>query len=340
MFSTVTNKFNKFGVCISGSITRVEDAVRYSKIAERKGFESCWITEEFHYREPFSTTAAIAMTTKKIRLGMGVVNPFVRHPVNIAMGIATIDEISNGRAVLGIGAGSKMFERVYNIKKREEPISAIRDCVAIVRELLAGKTCKHQGKVFRLDHEGVKLSYKPTRGYVPIYLGGRNPRMLQLSGEIADGTLLSFLSTPAYIKYAIKHIKEGAEKAGKRTSQVNVAVYLLTSISKDSKVARERVKLFLAYLLSFIDPAFEYTDITKEEITPLRESLLRGKSPLEHVTNKLIDTFAIAGNVEECCEKFEEYATTGLTEPVFLLLGPDSKKAIELIYDEVIPQFS
>src|SRR5204862_5299973 len=164
----------------------VEQAVA----AERAGLSTLWFAENPFTRGVWPAMAACAVATRRLRIGFGVFNPYNRHPTLMAMEMAAFDELCEGRAVLGVGAG--IPSRVRRIAPADRPIAAVRDAVTIVRRLLRGDTVAYTGKVFSAD--GVRLESTPRRAELPILTAAMGDQALRLCGEIADGVMISNLA--------------------------------------------------------------------------------------------------------------------------------------------------
>ena len=167
----------------------VEQAVA----AERAGFSSVWFAENPYGRGAWPAATACAVATRRLRIGLGVFNPYNRHPTLMAMEIAAFDELCEGRAVLGIGAG--IPSRVSRMQvPTDRPIAAVRDAVTLTRRLLRGETVTYAGKVFSAD--GVRLELSPRRTDLPILTAAMGDQALRLCGELADGVIISNLAPP------------------------------------------------------------------------------------------------------------------------------------------------
>ena len=183
------------------------------KASEEKEFSSVWIAEDYFYGGAFSTAAACAVQTSKIQIGIGVINPFTRHPVLSAMESASLDALSKGRILLGLGASNKRWMEDMAGIPFKKPIQATKECAIIIKELLGKGHIQFEGEIFKTGD--VELDFKPYRKDLPIYLGVKGPNALRIAGQIADGVLLSTMTSLPYVAYAKKHIKEGAESVGR-----------------------------------------------------------------------------------------------------------------------------
>src|SRR4051812_44158673 len=188
----------RYGVVFSGNFP-LQRTLEGATLADDLGFDTCWLGEDYFYQGGFTTATAVADRTQRLDIGLGVLTPLTRHPALTVMELGTLDLIAGGRLIPGYGAGVRYWMRQMHLDYRS-PLSAMREAVEITRELLTGETSCYQGRYFQLDH--VRLGFTPRRSSLPIYLGVEGPKALQLSGEIADGSILSVLSSPAYIHFA------------------------------------------------------------------------------------------------------------------------------------------
>ncbi len=185
--------FKELGVAMTG-VFPVRQAVELAKVAEDSGLGSVWFAEDYFFRGGIPYMAAAAMATEKIRIGLGVVNPYSRHPALIAMEFATLDEMSNKRTVFGLGSGVPFWMDQMGIYDKK-PLSRTRACVSLVRKIMTGENINHEGKFF--SAKDIKLVFEPVRKSPPIYLAFEGPKGLALSGEIGDGVILSIFCTPS-----------------------------------------------------------------------------------------------------------------------------------------------
>ena len=224
------------------------EVMRSARLAEQAGFGSFWVPEDPFFRGAFSLAGAVACQTESLRIGISVINPYTRHPAVTAMEFATLDEISRGRAVLGIGAGAPFWIREQLHLTWEKPGGrAIREAVDLIRRLVRGEQVTFQGHIFSVTD--AMLHFPPPRSSPPIHLGVTGPKNLQMAGAIADGVILSMMSSPAYIRFAREQVRLGAQRAGRTLGGFEMSAILPISVSQDETLAREAVKPILAVLL-------------------------------------------------------------------------------------------
>ncbi|HLX04363.1 MAG TPA: LLM class flavin-dependent oxidoreductase [Candidatus Binatus sp.] len=335
-------KVREFGVGFENLHPR--EFVAQAKRAEDAGFGTFWVPEDPFYRGAFTVASAIACGTSKIKIGLGIVNPYLRHPALTAMEFAALDELADGRAILGIGAGLKDWIEGRLKIPYKMPTSAMRETVEIVRRFFRGEELSFAGRVF--NAERVKLSFKPARTEIPIYLGILGPKNCELTGEVADGLLLSIMSSPAYVRFAIEHARRGLKKSGRNESNFNVGAYIFSSISEDERAARDRLRPIVAIMVSLMapqpnTPLFSAAGLPAETIVKFGESFARGKLPVDMVTDEMLDTFTIAGSPSRCRENLAKLIEAGVTAPVvFEVPGVPPQQTMDDAHRHLLPYFT
>jgi len=263
-------------------------------------------------------------------LGPGVTNPYLVHPTVTAAAIATLNEISNGRALLGFSAGDPIFLETVGIKQHM-PVTAVKESVYIIRKLLAGEKVNFNGKCFSC--RGARLRFKPANK-VPIYLGGRRQKMLELAGSVADGALIN-ASHLEDIRECIRYIKNGLQK-GKRTKKnFDFVAYLAVSVGKDEDRARKAARGVVAFISSSAPPeSLAHHDISPDEVDIVKNYLRTGEiaKAREAVTESMLDEFSVCGGVDKLVSQVEELKKIGITRVVVgSPIGPDPVESIKLV---------
>ncbi|HKF30467.1 MAG TPA: LLM class flavin-dependent oxidoreductase [Candidatus Binataceae bacterium] len=329
----------QFGIGFENADARRQ--IEYARLAEELGFAACWVPEDYFFRGAFTIASALACSTSRIRIGLGVVNPFTRHPALIAMEFAALTELAPARTILGIGAGVKVWIDQMGIGS-PTPGAAIEEAVEVIRRLLRGEKVTFAGKVFHTDQIG--LSFKSPQAEIPIYLGVLGARNLAMAGRIADGVMLSALTSPAYARFAAEKIHAAAQSAG-RTGKLKLGAFLLTSISEDERAAREALKPLLAAMISLIaaqppTPLLTEAGMDPDELRRFAETYAGGELPVRLVTDSIIDTFAIAGGPDRCAAALQKIRDAGVTHPVFFETpGIPAEKTIRAVHQYLMPRF-
>ena len=311
----------------------------YSMQAEKLGYDSIWITDHFNNRNVYVSLAFIANYTEHINLGPGVTNPYLVHPVITAQSVATLNEVAPGRVICGIGAGDKTTLEMLG-KNMDSPLRAMRESVELIRRQVAREKQGYEGKMFATS-AGARFNFK-TKGTIPIYIGAQGSRMLQLAGKIGDGALIN-ASHPRDIERAVKLIRKGVEKAGRKMDDVDVAAYTSFSVADDKKSAKKCVVPVVAYIVAGSpQPVLEKHEISIESANKIREGLASRNwgEAFGSVTSDMIDAFAICGTPDQCVEQIDELFKMGITHFISgSPLGPSKKQSINLFGCEVMPHF-
>lgn len=314
----------RLGVAFSWRESPLENILTCARCAEQAGVESVWIPEAWG-REAFLALAAVAQATDRVRLATGIVNVYSRSPATLAMGAATLDELSKGRAILGVGSsGPGVVERWHGIRY-ERPVIRVRESVRIVRLALSGATTDFQGSFFQVS--GFKLAMNHPKRAIPIYIAALGPKMLRLTGEIADGALL-YLRSPQAIPDAIKEIRKGAYGAGRSLDSFDVAALLPTIVSENRKEAQDSIARVIAYYVGGMGTYYRRAISESgfaSEASKISEAWQRGDrlSATNAVTEQLIDSVALAGPSDECRKKLEDFRNSGVSLPIVSLSTQD-----------------
>ncbi len=338
---TAQAKVKEFGVGFE--TVHAQTQIACARRAEELGYGTFWVPEDYFFRGAFALASAIACATSRMRVGLGVVNPYTRHPAVTAMEVATLTEIAGPRTVLGIGASVRHWIETQMGVPYTKPTTAMRETIELVRRLLRDEAVSLEGKVFRT--QAAKLSFPSPRADVPIHLGVIGPKNLEMAGAIADGVLLSAMTSPAYVRFALQRIRAGAEREGRALDDFEVGAFLFISVSEDAAAAREAVKPFLATLVSLLSgqpdsPLFTTCGMPADQIARFGETFAKGELPVALVTDWMIDTFAIAGSPDHCREQLRKIVDAGVTRPVaFEIPGVPAQQTIESVHRHLMPHF-
>ena len=310
---------------------------RYIKLAENCGFDYAWVTDQFFNRDVFVTLALAATQTRRIELATGVVNPYTRHAAALASATATLDEISDGRAILGIGAGGIELDSLC--LPRKKPLKACRETIQVVTRLLKNETVTYDGETTKLDK--AKISFK-VKGRIPIYLGARGPLMFQLAGELADGVVTHGI-TENYLKFILENIEKGTRKAQRSLHEIDVAVWVTGfSITKEPKIMRNVVRLSTAFAIAGTPKkAMEALHLQESGLSSISEALKKGQlnEAASFITDELIGAFSIIGNEDECISAIERLVKNGVSQVIVRPIETEFEESIKNIGRKVIPYF-
>ena len=341
------------------SMEPVQETLVMAKACEDAGFDTFWIAEAYpwwrkHSFEARSSTAilaVIAAQTKRIQLGWGIISPYTRHPVQIAMEARVMQDLAGDRFLLGLGA-SKIFMKEIGEGEGEKvgPATVMRESIEIIRGVLKGDTFDYRGKVFAASVPPLKSDAHVPRSMPPIYIAGTGPAMQKLGGSLGDGLLTASITTPAFVRYSKKNMEEGAAKVGRDASQLILGCVIVGSIGRDAKKgkegAREQAAMYLANKIQNIkgsaDVLLESAGITFDELQPVADAMERGgrKAAAQAVSDELLRKVCpIAGTPDECVQKLEEYRDAGCTHIMLEIWGDDRTGQAKLFGDAVLPHF-
>ncbi|MGI5938422.1 5,10-methylenetetrahydromethanopterin reductase [Methanoculleus sp. DTU007] len=327
-----------YGIEFVPGAINVKQVVNYTKLAESKDIDYVWITNHYNNRHAYPTLAMIAANTDTIKMGPGIMNTFTDTPAAIASFMATLNEISDGRAVLGIGPGDLSTLPKLAIDP-VKPVARLTEGVTQIRKLLSGEEVKKTGNMEFFDYDGAKLTgvTLPGKKGIPIYIGAQGPKVLELAGTIGDGALIN-ASNPKDFDAAIPIIKAAMEKAGKKN--FDVGAYTAMSIDKDEKKARNAAKIVAAFIAAGSPPAIlERHNLDMNNVAKIKDALARFdfKAVGGLVGDAEIDAFTIAGTPDTVKQKCEDLAKAGVTQIVFgSPLGPDMTNSIRLLGKYII----
>ena len=311
----------RLGMVLYHGIESGPELKRYGQTAEAAGFESLWVTERYFHEETFSLLGFLAGVTQNIKLGVGVANPYTRHPALLAMAAATLDRISGGRFLLGLGRSDEFVIQGRMGMPYHEPRATLTDAVAIIRQLLSGDSVTSTQGKFRLRDAG--LAVQPVQEKLPIYLAAIGPRALRLAGAAADGVLLNAYTPPAYASYAVQEVRKAAAEAGRDPESVDIACMLVVRLTDDPSRIWPELKQRLVRLLA--EP--EVGEILLEKggfdpsiLAPLRASADKdeGKGALHLITDEMVESFYLVGPAAHCRERIARYRQAGVDLPLLL----------------------
>ena len=288
-----------------------------ARLADRAGLHSAWVPESVGKHDAMTIIAALARETSTCRLATGVLNVYSRHPVQTLMAACTLDEISSGRFMLGVGSGNREQLRKIGAADLDRPIRRVREFVEIVRQGLDQDQSSYQGELFAVS-ELAQRSKRPD-ARVPVCIAAHNPQMLRLAGEVGDGVLLNMLSIEE-LPRARAHIEEGRQKAG-RDGDFDLACYVLTCLSDDEDEARRSSKTVIASFCA--SPIFRRRlenlgssfAATGARVYDTYRSAGAGAA-VALIGDDMVDQFSVAGNTARLTRRLQELRAAGVTLPI------------------------
>jgi 5,10-methylenetetrahydromethanopterin reductase len=321
---------------VLGSALPPEDIRGVARRGEELGFSELWLAEDYFFTGGISGATAALAETSSIPVGLGIVSAMVRHPALLAMEISTLSRMYPGRLLPGIGLGLPIWVEQMGLRPRSD-LTAMRECVTSVRRLLDGEEVHGDGRSF--DFRKVRLTY-PARERVTLYMGVIGPKMLRLSGAIADGTVVSVLAGTDYLRWARARIAEGMADAG-RTEHHRIAAFAFFSVDEDGQRARDLVKGIVAFYASAMSTNALMTVYgISDELTRMAEA--GGHEEVaRRMPDKWIDDLVVAGTPDECVTSIRNLLDAGADSIDLFPVPPERASAlVELAAREVLPRVS
>lgn len=313
--------------------------LRIAAAAEGLGYDSIWIPEAWAY-EQFQLLTEIALATRKLRLATGIANVFSRSAGLLAMSAATLDEISEGRAILGLGtSGKTVVENFHGVPYRK-PLTRLRETIGVVRALWRGERLEPTMSTL-FDARHFKLEMRPFRPDIPIYVASLQEQAIREVGRLADGWLPTFWPY-RHLQDGIALLAEGARAAGRDASKIEVAPFMAIVPLDDVHAARAMIKPLVSFYIGGMGAYYHALfcrygfQANADLVRELYNSGDRRKAA-EAVSDELIDAIAICGPAEHCREKLAEWAENGvgsalvnlppgapaeMVEPLLRAIGP------------------
>ena len=319
-----------------------DSQLEYGRLAEEYGFDYCWFPHDTFMRNTWVLTSALAVQTKRIKIASVGTNPYTNDPCEIVTYFATLDEISHGRAVLGIGLHTTDMIGWVGIRA-QNPEARTREAVKLIRETLKtfpkGKAQPFHGSEFNWSEQAY-LRFKPFRETPPIYVAAFGKEYLELSGEIGDGSL-PMITPPESSTYMVNSIRAGCKKVNRNPKEVSIAGFAWISISKqDPKKAAEYLKPVIAYFGPYLeDEALASVGLSVGDFKEIRHEVDRGRYDVARnlVTDEMLK-LGITGTVEECTERIALVEKAGVDQiSLGGPWGPDIPEAIKIVGEEIIP---
>jgi 5,10-methylenetetrahydromethanopterin reductase len=324
----------------------LDEMLASAQAMDGAGMDTIWLAEAYpwwrkHGMEARSSTvvsALMARATTRLTIGWGIISPFTRHPVQVAMDARVVQEAAGpGRFILGFGT-SKIF--LNNIRSQtNKTLGPMRDAVTIVRGVLGGDAFDYEGDTWSASVPALQESAHTPRDVPPVYVAATAPKMQALAGELGDGCLTPSITTPAFVEYTCKNV--GAE--------IDIGCTVVASIhaterDKGRDGAREIAGMYLANKVQNIqgsaDVLLDLAGIEQDEIRPVAEAMEQGGrlAAKAKVSDALLDKCKpIAGTPADCIAAIEEYRAAGCTHVMLELWGDDRLEQIRLFGEQVLP---
>lgn len=324
----------------------LEKMLASARVMDESGIDTIWLAEAYpwwrkHGMEARSSTvvsALMARETESLTIGWGIISPFTRHPVQVAMDARVVQEAAGpDRFLLGFGT-SKIF--LNNARAQtNRTLGPMRDAIAIVRGVLGGDAFEYEGETWSASVPPLSEEAETPRDVPPVYVAATAPRMQALAGEIADGCLTPSITTPAFVRYTRGNVQ----------ADVDIGCTVVASVHPSDREAgrdgaREIAGMYLANKFQNIrgsaDTLLELAGIEMEELAPVAEAMEQGGrlAAKAQVTDSLLDRCKpIAGTPADCIAAIEEYRDAGCTHVMLELWGESRHEQIRLFGEKVLP---
>ena len=316
----------------------LQEGIKLVQYAEEKGFEAVWQAESRLVRDAIVPMAAFAATTKKIKVASGVTNNWTRNIGLLAATFLTLDDLAQDRIICGIGAWWDPLASKVGINRRK-PLSAMRDTVEVLRRLLNMENVTHHSEFHHVD--GIQLDVvhgrKEPRN-VPIYIGATGMKMMEMTGEVADGACLNYLVNPKYNLQAMDALERGAKKAGRSIDDIDRPQLMICSVDNDRKRALDGARKMITQYLGQQPHLMKASGVSQELLDDIHQVLTwpatdeQIEAAMHLVPDDVVQMCTAAGSPEEVKAKVREYIDNGATCPILYPLG-DAKLMIDIFAD-------
>ena len=291
-----------------GSLLTIDEVLDCAKFLEKHSPDIIWIPETWGM-ENFTMLSAVSQKNNYSKIGSSIINIFSRSPSLIAMGAATVDIISNGRLVIGLGTSSETIVEDFHGNNFKRPVSRMKEYVEIIKLILTGKKINYDGDIFQLKN--FNLMIKPKRNEIPIYLAAINNKMVELTWDVADGVIF-------YLR-PMNEMKETIQRMQSKR-RIDVTSQLITCMNDNSELAYNRAKKTLAFYVAVgkVYRVFLANNGFKNEIKNIFEEYNDNglESLEEHVPDNMIKELTVCGTPLECVKQIKNFTECGIDSPI------------------------
>lgn len=316
----------RFGVEVTPD-RPISEAVALAKASEHAGIEAVFVSNHFDNRDPALILAQIATQTDSISLGPGVLNPYEAHPARLATHAATLDELSDGRAVLGVGAGDRSTLHALGIE-HDRPARRVDETISVCRRLWGGERVDHEGTFSMRDGQ---LNY--SAGEIPIYVGAQGPVMLRMGAAVADGLLVN-AAHPRDYQWAREHITAGRERRAPELEPARIAAFASVSVAEDAERARAAARPPVAFITAGAPgETVDRHELDPDRVAQVQAAMAEGEHgrAYELVSPAMLDAFSVTGTPEDVEKRLAALLAEADAVVFGSPLGPDPLDAIEIL---------
>jgi 5,10-methylenetetrahydromethanopterin reductase len=316
------------------------------ELTEECGYHGLWHADERFYRDCWAALTVAALSSSRLQLGVCVTDPYVRHPALTATAFASVDEISGGRAVLGLGAGISGFKEMGI--KRVRQLTALRETIELTRLLWSGEQVDYTGEVVQFRDGAIQV---PARPDAPIVIASNGPKTIELTGEVADGVIVQAMASPHMVDSVRGLLAGGAARAGRDVSAIRLYARLDVAVHDDRETARAAVlpgvvRHLRTHYPNFNSPRLAGVDVPDNLVEALAAvGYTHDPAALAEIAKLVpdaaVDRLAVAGTADEVAAQLSALLRAGVAEvmvmPV-LVPGQDERDVISRIAAEVMPK--
>ncbi|CAN5718445.1 5,10-methylenetetrahydromethanopterin reductase [soil metagenome] len=332
-----------FGLALPETLSWERLQPMASRLDAVPGLSSLWVFDERFGRDPWVTLGILGALTDRLRLGTCVTDAFIRHPALTGAAIATLAEATQGRAVLGLGAGVSGFRALGIV--RQAPATALREAIGFLRALWASPgDFEFEGRAFSFS--AARLHFAPV-ARVPIMIAGRGPRILRLAGELADEVLVATFTDGPLLDHSLERLAEGVAARPPELGPLVRGAWVYASVDDDREAARAAVREGIAVALWGSRPILEELGIAlPDDLRQLMDATAYAHTPevigraARLIPDELVDVCSIAGTPQECRERFGRLAARGFEHIAVWPFAPEGRPVegvIERLVNDIIP---
>lgn len=305
----------------------LEEGIKLAQYAESKGFEAVWQAESRLVRDAIVPVAAYAATTQKIKVATGVINNWTRNIGLLAATFLTLDDLAQDRVICGIGAWWDPLARKVGIERRK-PLKAMRETVTVLRRLLNLERVTFHGEFHHVDDVMLDVVHgRRQPRTVPIYIGATGMKMMELTGEIADGVCLNYLVHPDYNLRAMDALTRGAKKAGRSLDDIDRPQLVICSVDQDRQKGLDKARKMITQYLGQQPHLMKASGVSQELLDEIHQVLTwpatdeEIEAAMYLVPDDVVQMCTASGSPAEVKAKVREYIDNGATCPILYPLG-------------------
>ena len=312
----------------------ISECVEQGVVAEKLGYDGTWVADSHSvFRDAYAVLNVLATKTDRLKLATGVTLTGTRHPAVLANSWATLNELSSGREIMGIGVGESA---VHNLGMKPEKLAVFEEKVRVIRALLGGE---------KVEYNGAEINSWADCN-TPIFMACSGPKSLQLGGRFADGILYQVGADPNFHQYALDNIRKGAEAAGRKMEDIQLYARLACSVSNNREKARDEVRGYCGVAAGTTYKTVPESYFKKElyqQLADFKQHYNYGEhgsneaSHREYLTDDIIDAIAVAGTADEVIPRLQALVDMGVQGFVFPFAQPEPIPYMESFARDVMP---